>query len=60
MKIREMANPWPNRLIGEAFKPKPERVAWLYSPYTDEIVFLPSGLLGPVLILAPEQAAPKL
>jgi len=50
----ELANLWPNRLIGDASKPEEERVTWTYSPYSAENDLLPSGLLGPVTIQGEE------
>jgi hypothetical protein len=46
----EVANLWPNRLIGDAAKPQEERLTWtiLEHPYKAESKLLPSGLLGPV------------
>jgi hypothetical protein len=48
----EVANLWPNRLIGDAAKPQEERLAWTIQehPYKAESKLLPSGLLGPVTI----------
>ena len=48
----EVANLWPNRLIGDAALPPEER--WTKSnvtTYRKESPLLPSGLLGPVRIL---------
>ena len=49
----EVANLWPNRLIGDAAKPQEERLSWTIEehPYKAESKLLPSGLLGPVNIL---------
>ena len=48
----EVANRWPNRLIGDAGKPASERVTStiLRHPYNARSRLLPSGLLGPVQI----------
>lgn len=49
----EVANLWPNRLIGDAGKPESERLTWAIvgHPYQTDRKLLPSGLLGPVQIL---------
>lgn len=45
----EVANLWPNRLIGDAGLPKEQRVAWTtWNPFTTDTPLLESGLLGPV------------
>ncbi len=45
----EVANLWPNRLIGDAGLPKEQRVAWTtWNPFTQDTRLLPSGLIGPV------------
>lgn len=48
----EVANLWPNRLIGDAAIPQEERLTWTIQkhPYKAERKLLPSGLLGPVTI----------
>ena len=49
----EVANLWPNRLIGDAAKPKEERVTrTTANPYNAGSTLLPSGLLGPVTVEA--------
>ncbi|NQT39981.1 MAG: discoidin domain-containing protein, partial [Planctomycetes bacterium] len=49
----EVANLWPNRLIGDASKPKEERLTRTTSnPYNAGSTLLPSGLLGPVTVQA--------
>ena len=49
----EIANLWPNRLIGDAARPPEERMTWTISghPYKAESKLLPSGLIGPVRIM---------
>jgi len=49
----EVANLWPNRLIGDAGKPESERFTWTIQghPYNAKSQLLPSGLLGPVQLL---------
>jgi len=49
----DVANLWPNRLIGDAALPKEQRLSWTIEehPYKAESELLPSGLLGPVVIL---------
>jgi hypothetical protein len=48
----EVANLWPNRLIGDASKPQDKRVTWTIRkhPYKAGTKLLPSGLLGPVTV----------
>jgi len=49
----EVANLWPNRLIGDASKPEKERITRTTSnPYNAGSTLLPSGLLGPVTLRA--------
>jgi hypothetical protein len=49
----EVANLWPNRLIGDAAKPESERFTWTIQghPYNAKSELLPSGLLGPVQLV---------
>jgi len=48
----EVANLWPNRLIGDAAKPHDKRITrtTIRHPYTARSSLLPSGLLGPVTV----------
>jgi len=49
----EVANLWPNRLIGDAAKPQEERITRTTSnPYNAGSALLPSGLMGPVTVQA--------
>jgi hypothetical protein len=51
----EVANLWPNRLIGDKALPPDEQVAWTtFNPYQADSPLLPSGLLGPVTLKAPK------
>lgn len=46
-----VANLWPNRLIGDAGLPEPQRIAWTtWNPFTKDTALLESGLLGPVTL----------
>ena len=48
-----VTNLWPNRLIGDQQLPEDKRITWTtHSPYKKESPLLPSGLLGPVQVLA--------
>jgi hypothetical protein len=47
----EIANLWPNRMIGDAAAPKKSFTQTTYRPYKATDPLLPSGLLGPVRIL---------
>lgn len=48
----EVANLWPNRLIGDLSLPAEKRYAWTTrNPFKKDSPLLPSGLLGPVKIL---------
>jgi hypothetical protein len=47
----EVANLWPNRLIGDLALPSQQRVAWTTrNPFKKDSPLLPSGLIGPVVI----------
>jgi hypothetical protein len=48
----EVANLWPNRLIGDAGLPEAQRVAWTtWNPFAKDTPLLESGLLGPVKLM---------
>jgi hypothetical protein len=50
LEIR-VADLWPNRMIGDAALPEPERFTWSsYEPFTKDTPLPKSGLLGPVTI----------
>ena len=47
----DVANLWPNRLIGDRIVPEEQRVSWTtWNPYQPDSPLLPSGLLGPVTL----------
>jgi hypothetical protein len=49
----DVANLWPNRLIGDQALPTDKRLSWTtWNPYKRDAALLPSGLLGPVRIEA--------
>jgi hypothetical protein len=51
----DVANLWPNRLIGDRAQPPEKRVTWTtWNPYKKDSPLLPSGLLGPVTVQAAE------
>ena len=51
----DVANLWPNRLIGDQALPAEKRVTWTtWNPYRKGSALVPSGLLGPVMVLAEE------
>lgn len=52
----DVANLWPNRLIGDKRLSLDKRVTWVsYNPYEADSPLLPSGLLGPVTLEAAQQ-----
>ncbi|HEY1790248.1 MAG TPA: glycosyl hydrolase [Verrucomicrobiae bacterium] len=56
----EVANLWPNRLIGDLSLPPDQRLAWVsINPFKKDSPLLPSGLLGPVRVLAESEIASK-
>lgn len=51
----DVANLWPNRLIGDQALPAEKRVTWTtWNPYRKDSALMPSGLLGPVMVQAEE------
>jgi hypothetical protein len=47
----EVANLWPNRLIGDQSLPAEKRLTWTtWNPFTKDSPLLESGLMGPVTI----------
>lgn len=51
-----VTNLWPNRLIGDVALPEDKRFTWTtFQPYKAGDPLLPSGLLGPVTVLAQER-----
>lgn len=54
----QVANLWPNRLIGDTGLPEEQRVAWTtWNPFTKDSPLLASGLLGPVTIVTTRDGA---
>ena len=54
----EVANLWPNRLIGDQRLPADQRVTWTtWNPYKADSPLLPSGLIGPVRLKSAAGAA---
>ena len=50
----DVANLWPNRLIGDQALPPEQRIAWTtFNPYRPASPLLASGLLGPVTLQSP-------
>jgi len=48
----DVANLWPNRLIGDKALPERKRITWTtYNPYKADSPLFESGLLGPVRLL---------
>lgn len=51
----QVANLWPNRLTGDTFLPKEKRrTRTNMTKYTQSSQLLPSGLIGPVRLMAEE------
>jgi len=47
----QVANQWPNRMIGDAALPAAQRLTWSsWEPFKPTTPLLPSGLLGPVTL----------
>jgi hypothetical protein len=47
----QVANLWPNRMIGDAALPESQRFTWSsWEPFTKDTPLLKSGLLGPVAL----------
>ncbi len=56
----EVANLWPNRLIGDSGLPTEQRVAWTtWNPFTKDTPLLESGLLGPVALTTIRNRTPS-
>ncbi len=52
----EVANLWPNRLIGDQSLPEEKRFTWTTrNPFKKDSPLLPSGLLGPVRVMSNAQ-----
>lgn len=47
----QVVNLWPNRLIGDKYLPAGKRFTRTNIPLKDDAALLPSGLLGPVVLL---------
>jgi len=52
----EVANLWPNRMIGDAAAPEPKFTQTTYRPYKAIDPLLPSGMLGPLRLVKTEAA----
>ena len=49
----QVANLWPNRMIGDAARAQTNRFTWSsWEPFKSDTPLLPSGLLGPVTIFS--------
>ena len=53
----DVANLWPNRMIGDAASPDRKFTQTTYRPFKPGDPLLPSGLLGPVRLLQPSVPA---
>lgn len=57
----EVANLWPNRMIGDLALPPAERFTWSsLNPFKPDSPLLDSGLLGPVTLLAEQAGAGRI
>ena len=55
----EVANLWPNRLIGDQSLPEEQRIGWTtLQAYQADSPLLPSGLLGPVTLMTTGNHSP--
>jgi hypothetical protein len=53
----KITNLWPNRLIGDSKLPKEQQITWAsVSLYKPDSPLLPSGLLGPVVVIPTAEA----
>ncbi|HEY0945503.1 MAG TPA: glycosyl hydrolase [Opitutaceae bacterium] len=55
----DVVNLWPNRLIGDKYLPRAQRLTRTNIPLKDDARLLPSGLLGPVTLLRAATETPR-